>query len=134
MARPLRSTGPYLNDDRPQPSPDWSELIGRLVDSLRRLIRAEVYFVEDRFKRTVAGALGSAALRIAAVVLLAITGWLGLVCLLIGYILLLHQWLRWWQAVGAGGLTIIILGLILFFVLNASARRTFTSAPPDTAD
>jgi len=105
------------------PPPDWTELISRLTGSLSRLIRAEVYFLEDRVKQTLSSAISNAALRIAAIVLLAITGWLGLVCLLIGYILLLHQWLRWWQAAGAGGLTIILLGLISFAMLNAMARR-----------
>jgi Putative Actinobacterial Holin-X, holin superfamily III len=106
--------------------PEWSDLFGRLADSLSRLIRAEVSFAESRVKHAVSGAISNAALRIAAIVLLAITGWLGLVCLLFSYILLLHQWMRWWQAVGAGGVTIILIGLILFLVLNASARRKTT--------
>lgn len=106
--------------------PDWSELISRLVESLGRIVRTEINFLEDRVKRTLTGVISDVALRIAAVLLLAITGWLGLVCILMSYILLLHQWLRWWQAVGGGGLTIIILGLIIFFVLNASAGHKAT--------
>jgi hypothetical protein len=104
--------------------PDWTELIGRLADSLSRLLRAEIYFLESRVKRGITATISNAALRIAAIVLLAITGWLGLVCLLGSYILLLHQWLRWWQAVGAGGVTMILLGVIVFGILNAFAGRS----------
>jgi hypothetical protein len=117
------------HNDETRPSsepPDWSVLIGRLADSLSRLMRAEIEFLEKRVTHAVTATISNAALRIAAVVALAIAGWLGLVCLLIGYILLLHQWLRWWQAVGAGGVTMVLLGLILFLVLNAMAGRSST--------
>ena len=105
---------------------DWSELIGRLADSLSGLIRAEIEFLEKRVTHAVTATISNAALRIAAVVVLAITGWAGLVCLLTAYVLLLHQWLRWWQAVGAGGVTVLLIGLVLFTILNAMAGRSST--------
>jgi hypothetical protein len=103
--------------------PDWPTLIGRLADGLTRVVRAEIMLLERRVSQSVAGAAGSAIAGLAGILVLALSGILGVVCLLAGYILLLHRWLPAWQACGIGGLTIIVLGLIVFAILNAVARR-----------
>jgi hypothetical protein len=125
MAGRVNHPDNHQEEARPVGSqPDWSDLVARLVDSISRLIRVEINFLEGRVKRTVASTVSSAAIRIVAIVLLAITGWLGLICLLVSYVLLLHQWLLWWQSVGAAGVTVIVLGLAIFAILSVSARRT----------
>jgi len=104
-------------------APDWPTLIGRLADGLTRVVRAEIMLLERRVSQSVTGAIGSAIAGLAGILALALSGVLGVVCLLAGYILLLHRWLPAWQACGIGGLTIIVLGLMAFVLLNAAARR-----------
>jgi Putative Actinobacterial Holin-X, holin superfamily III len=119
--RPLGYNGVVVD------SADWSTLLGRFTDSLTRLVRAEILLWENRVKDNVAAAAQRAVAQVIAFMVLALSGILGLVCILAAYIMLLHRWLPAWQACGAGGLTIIFIGLIFFAILNASARRHATS-------
>jgi hypothetical protein len=117
---------PHIRNGEHDPAtaaPDWPTLIGRLADGLTRVVRAEIMLLERRVSESVAGAAASAVAGLAGILVLVLSGILGIVCLLAGYILLLHRWLPAWQACGIGGLTMIVIGLLTFALLNASARR-----------
>jgi len=101
---------------------DWPALIGRLADSVTRIASAEILLLENRLRLELASAIHSAVARMAALAVLMAAGLLGLMCLLCGYIFLLHQRLPWWQAFAIGGVTIIIIGLIVFAALNTIAH------------
>ncbi|HEX4210567.1 MAG TPA: phage holin family protein [Candidatus Binataceae bacterium] len=122
MTPPLR-TRRGADDPAIVSLPDWSALFGRLADNLVRVVRAEIMLLESRLSHSFADTLGRVAARVAGLMVLALSSMLGLICLLAGYILLLHRWLPAWQACGIGGVTIIVVGLILFAIFNASARR-----------
>jgi putative superfamily III holin-X len=113
----------HFERDRANPSPDWSALVARLVDSLSRIFRAEILLLERRLSENASAAIGTVVTRAAAILVLAATTIVGLICLLGGYILLLHTWLPAWQACGIGGLTIMVIGFLVFMLFNASARR-----------
>ena len=49
----------------------------------------------------------------------------GALCILVASILLLHQWLLWWQAFGAIGLTMLVAGSICY---ASSGPRSGTGA------
>ncbi|MGA2410380.1 MAG: hypothetical protein ABSG46_08350 [Candidatus Binataceae bacterium] len=106
-----------------EPAPDWAALIERLVDSSARIARNEVLLLENRLLLSLRSAAEPLIARVIAIAVLALAGLLGVTFLLCGYIFLLHQWLPWWQAFGAGGLTTLVLGLVFFAVLNGGARR-----------
>jgi len=113
----------YSERDRANPPPDWPSLVARLADGLSRVIRAEILLLEKRLSENVSAAIRNVVTHAAAILILAVTTIVGLICLLGGYILLLHRWLPAWQACGIGGLTIIVIGFAAFTLFNASARR-----------
>lgn len=109
--------------DRANPPPDCPALVARLADSLSRVARAEILLLERRLSENVSAAIGNVVTHAAAILVLTTTTIVGLICLLGGYILLLHRWLPAWQACGIGGLTIIVIGFVAYTLFNASARR-----------
>ncbi|HUN57958.1 MAG TPA: phage holin family protein [Candidatus Binataceae bacterium] len=104
-------------------TPDWSTLIGQLADGFTRVFRAEIQLLEKRLSHSASETIGNAVTNAAAILILAATTIAGLICLLGGYILLLNRWLPAWQAWGIGGLTIIVIGAIIFVILNTRLRR-----------
>ena len=121
MKQPSRTTN--SEHDPARAAPDWPTLIGNFADGVTRVVRAEIMLLERRVSQSAAGAVGSAVASLAAILVLAFSGLLGIACLLAGYILLLHRWLPAWQSCGIGGLTILAIGLIVFALLNAAERR-----------
>lgn len=109
--------------ERGNPPPDWPSLIGRFVDNLTRVFRAEILLLEKRLSQSASDVIRNIVAHAAAILVLAATTIVGLICLLAGFILLLHRWLPAWQACGIGGLTIIVIGFVAFTILNVSARR-----------
>jgi hypothetical protein len=113
----------HSEGDRANPAADWPALIARLADGLSRVIRAEILLLEKRLSDNVSAAIGNVVTHAAAILVLAATAIVGLICLLAGYVLFLHRWLPAWQACGIGGLTIIVIGFVVFTLFKASARR-----------
>ncbi|HTT76038.1 MAG TPA: phage holin family protein [Candidatus Binataceae bacterium] len=109
--------------DYPNAPPDWPTLLARLADNLARVVRAEILLLENRLGRNVAVEIKRAVAGAAAFLVLGLCAFLGVVCLLAGYVLLLHHWMAAWLACGAGGLTIIFLGLIAFAIIMLTVRH-----------
>jgi hypothetical protein len=104
---------PIPIDGSPSASSDWPTLIERAVDDVSRILRSEAHMLET--------SLGAALqLQIANTIgrLMIVAAMLsGAICILFASILLLHQWLPWWQAFGLVGLTMLVAGIII----NATA-------------
>jgi VIT1/CCC1 family predicted Fe2+/Mn2+ transporter len=101
-------------DGTPAAYSDWPTLIERAVDDVSRILRSEAHM----FQTSMGAAL---ELQISnTVTLLTIVGVIisGALCILCAAILLLHQWLPWWQAFGVAGLATLAVGI----VSNAAMR------------
>jgi hypothetical protein len=94
--------------------PDWPTLIGRAVDDISRILQSELHMFQTNMTADLQARLADtvSSLTIAAMIIS------GAICILCASILLLHQWLPWWQAFGIAGLTTLIVGV---------GRRAFSS-------
>jgi hypothetical protein len=99
--------------------PDWPTLIGRAVDDVSRILQSELHIFQANMGADLQARLANAvsSLKIAAMIIS------GAICILCASILLLHQWLPWWQAFGIAGLTALIVGMGRDFVLGNVSRR-----------
>jgi hypothetical protein len=81
-------------------------LIGRAVDDVSRILLSELHMFQANIGADLGARLATtiASLTIAAVMIS------GAICILCSSILLLHQWLPWWQAFGIAGLATLVVG------------------------
>src|SRR5216683_3989918 len=93
---------------------EWSTLLGRMLEDLSRIIRLELQLLEARLAPSLTGMADRA---IATLVIL-FAGVIGGSCLLAALILLLHEWMKWWQAFAIGGVVTIVCAL----AVNASMK------------
>jgi Putative Actinobacterial Holin-X, holin superfamily III len=96
---------------------EWSTLLGRMLEDLSRIIRLELQLLEARIAPSLTGLADRA---IAALVIL-FAGVIGGSCLLAALILLLHEWMKWWQAFAIGGVVAIACGFIAYSVIKRPA-------------
>jgi Putative Actinobacterial Holin-X, holin superfamily III len=97
---PLTTDGVSKND------PDWSSLAGQVVDDISRILHSEADLLQVRMGEAVNAGI-SKSLRAFSMLALAI--W-GAGCILLGTILLLHEWIPLWQALGVVGLLTMGIG------------------------
>lgn len=100
-------------------SEDWTVLFGRMIDDLSRIIEGEIKLFQAGLKPALSGAVDRA---IAALVLV-LSMMAGSICLLAAFIILLHQWLPWWQSFAIGGAAAIAIGLIAYLLTASITRR-----------
>ena len=89
-----------LTTERVAASPDWATLTERALDDVSRIVRSEIHMLQTSIETAVEARIDSVVTRsmtIAATVC-------GVFCILCAVILLLHQWLPWWQSFGIAGL------------------------------
>jgi hypothetical protein len=104
----------------PTADSDWPTLIERAVDDVSRILRSEAQL----FQTGMGAALD---LQISNVVThLAIVGVMisGALCTLCAAILLLHQWLPWWQAFAIAGLVTSVVGIVSNSAIRPRAEVT----------
>jgi hypothetical protein len=87
---------------------DWPTLIERAVDDVSRILRSEVHMLQTSIGTTLQAQISNTLAHLMIVALM-ITG---AICILGAAILLLHQWLPWWQAFGIAGLAMLIIGIV----------------------
>lgn len=121
----------------PEPTPlrspsgdiSWPVLAERVIDDLTHVIRAEIQLFEnsliplftDLTDRVVAGIIAGFAMLAGGVAMLA------------ALIMLLRQWLPWWQSLAIGGAAAFIAGFALSrFAGRAASRRAPPDGPPQT--
>src|SRR5208337_147547 len=99
---------PPLTTDAGLPSyPDWPTLIERAVDDVSRILQSELHM----FQITMGAALeAQIATAVASLVIIAVTI-CGAICMLCAAVLLLHQWLPWWEAFGIVDLATWVVGI-----------------------
>lgn len=94
---------------------EWPTLLGRMVDDLSRIVETELRL----FEANLVGLLNTTVDRAIAGMLLLALSVVGGACLLVALILLLHQWLPLWEAIGIVGLAIEVIGAIAFLSIRA---------------
>lgn len=105
---------------RPSPAStetEWSTLLSRMLEDLSRIIRLELQLLEARIAPSLTGLADRA---IAALVIL-FAGVIGGSCFLAALILLLHEWMKWWQAFAIGGVVAIACGVVAYSVIKRPA-------------
>ena len=104
-----------LTNEPAAASPDWATLTERALDDLSRIVRSEIHMLQTSIETAVEARIDrvvTRAMTIAAMVC-------GAFCVLCAVILLLHQWLPWWQSFGIGGFSLLAFG-----VVNRATRRS----------
>ena len=94
---------------------DWSTLVGRAIDDVSRIIHSEIGLFETTLRAAVEGQTDYALANLATVAVMIC----GAVCMLGALILLLHQWLQWWQALAITGGAAFAAGI----AIHATAGR-----------
>ena len=101
---------------------EWSTLLGRMLEDLSRIIRLELQLLEARIAPSLTGMADRA---IAALVIL-FAGVIGGSCLLAAFILLLHEWMKWWQSFAIGGVVALACGFLAYSVIKRPSAITET--------
>jgi Putative Actinobacterial Holin-X, holin superfamily III len=101
---------------------EWSTLLGRMLDDLSRIIRLELQLLEARLAPSLTGM----ADRVIAALVIIFAGIIGGSCLLAALILLLHEWLKWWQSFAIGGVVAIACGFVAYSVIKRPPVATET--------
>lgn len=94
-------------DGTPTTYADWPTLIERAVDDVSRILRSEVHMLQTSIGATLEAQISNAVAQLTILAVLVS----GAICLLCASILLLHQWLPWWQAFGIVGLVTLVVGI-----------------------
>ena len=87
---------------------DWSALVGRALEDLGRIARAEMHLFQAEFEL----GLDRAVDRMIGGLILIVAGCAGWVCIIAALVLGLHRYLMWWEAFAVGGLVTIAVGII----------------------
>jgi hypothetical protein len=98
------------------------DLLGRMLEDLSRIIRLELQLLEARIGPSLTGMADRA---IAALVML-FAGVFGGSCLLAAFILLLHEWMKWWQSFAIGGVVALACGFVAYSVIKRPSGVTET--------
>ena len=97
-----------MTSERAAASPDWATLTERALDDVSRIVRSEIHMLQTGIETAVEVRIDSVVTRsmtIAAVLC-------GSFCILCAVILLLHQWLPWWQSFGIAGFCLLATGVV----------------------
>jgi hypothetical protein len=95
---------------------EWTTLAGRMIEDLSRVIQLELQLMEVR----ITPSLTAMADRAIAGLVILFAGALSGSCLLAALILLLHQWMQWWECFAVGG----AVGIACTLVAYASMKTT----------
>jgi hypothetical protein len=101
---------------------EWSTLLGRMLEDLSRIIRLELQLLEAR----IAPSLTATADRLIAALVIVLAGAIGGSCLLAALILLLHEWMKWWQSFAIGGVVAIAFGFVAYPIIKRLPAITET--------
>ncbi len=97
----------------PEESANWPELFSRLVDELSTIIGAEIKISSASLERALSSSLDRSVARAG----FAMVALYGLACVIVGIVLLLHQWMGWWLATVIPGLAILILAALGYVIV-----------------
>lgn len=104
----MSDRGPLTTDGASAAYPDWPTLIDRAVGDVSRIIQSELHTLRANMGDDLEARISRAAASLAFAALMAS----GALCILCASVLLLHQWLPWWQAFGSAGLATLVAGIV----------------------
>src|SRR5271167_2615972 len=99
---------PLPIDGAPTTYSDWPTLIERAVDDVSGILRSEVHIFQTSMGAALELQISNAIAHLMTIALMIS----GATCILCASILLLHQWLHWWQAFGIAGLSTLVVGIL----------------------
>jgi hypothetical protein len=110
LMSPLKSNQSDIAELEPRPrEQDLPELAVRILSDFARIVAAEARLIESNLVEAAQSLLDRVYIT-STLIVLAAAGVLGL---LASIVLLLHQWMPWWQVLGAVGLCAIIAAEVL---------------------
>jgi len=119
---PLKSNQPDIAELEPPPrEQDLPELAVRILSDFARIVAAEARLIESNLIEAAQSLLDRVYIVSTLIVLAAV----GVIALLASIALLLHQWMPWWQVLGAVALSAIVAAEVL--------RRSLIPAPASKA-
>jgi hypothetical protein len=122
LMSPLKSNQSDIAELEPRPrEQDLPELAVRILSDFARIVAAEARLIESNLVEAAQSLLDRVYIT-STLIVLAAAGVLGL---LASIVLLLHQWMPWWQVLGAVGLCAIIAAEVL--------RRSLIPTPASKA-
>jgi hypothetical protein len=107
-----------LTNERAAATPDWATLTERALDDVSRIVRSEIHMLQTSIETAVEARIDIVVTRsmtIAATVC-------GVFCILCAVILLLHQWLPWWQSFGIAGFCLLAAGVVSRATTKSSSQ------------
>jgi hypothetical protein len=96
------------NDRTPTSYSDWPTLLERAVDDVTRILRSEAQMFQTSMGTALELQISNTVARLTIVAVMIC----GALCILSASLLLLHQWLPWWQAFGIAGLVMLVVGIV----------------------
>ena len=87
-----------------------------MVEDVSRIFQLELRLLENRITPSLTAMVDHVLAGIAVL----FAGAIGVVCLLAALIMLLHQWLPWWQSLAIGGGVAVAAGAIVYAGLKSS--------------
>ncbi len=90
-------------------SPDWATLTERALDDVSRIVRSEIHILQTSIETAVEARIDSVVTRAMTLAVIIC----GALCILCAVILLLHQWLPWWQSFGLAGCSLLATGVLI---------------------
>jgi ABC-type proline/glycine betaine transport system permease subunit len=100
----------------PETVEQWPTLFSRMFEDFSRVVQLELQLLEARMARS----LTALADRAIAALIILYAGVVAGCCLLTALILLLHEWMQWWQCFAIGGLVAIACGVAVYLGVTTS--------------
>jgi hypothetical protein len=113
----MKSNEPNISIERRPREEELPELAVRILSDFTRIVAAEARLLESN----IVGAANALLDRVYIASILIVLAAAGVVALLASVVLLMHQWMPWWQVLGMVGLCAIAIAEVL--------RRTLIPAP-----
>ena len=112
---------PPLTSDRTSADyPDWATLVDRALDNVSRILRSEIHMLQTSVEAALEAQMRNVAMQLTSIIAMVC----GAICILCALILLLHQWLPWWQSFGIAGLVALAAGIVSHASVKSSGRLT----------
>lgn len=102
----------------------WPALLAKLIVDFTKVVEAEARVARASVEPILTAVLDHWLLQIA----IAAVALVGCLLLLVATILLLHQWLPWWEAVGIVGAVAVVVPLAIGSATRSGGRHQHTGA------
>jgi hypothetical protein len=109
---------PLMIDRASAAGPDWATLTDRALDDVSRILRSEMHMFQTSMETAVEARINDVVRRLTTIIAMVC----GAICILCALILLLHQWLPWWQSFGIVGLSTLAAGTVNHAAMKPSSQ------------